>query len=220
MEEEKGKRKRTDASSEDFITHPSHVHRPRTGLHERESLGDRIRKVREAQNITITELSSRTGIDTDILKSIEANKMAPPLGELVKLGKALDTRMSYLISPGVDKPVTVVRVDQRRPVSRKIKTGSEKYGYFYESLAPKKANRRREPFIVTLVPSDVAETSTHDGQEFLFVLEGQIVARIGDVTESLGPGDAIYYDSSEPHYVRAAGESKAKILAMIYAGSE
>jgi mannose-6-phosphate isomerase-like protein (cupin superfamily) len=70
------------------------------------------------------------------------------------------------------------------------------------------------------VPSDVAETSTHDGQEFLFVLEGQIIARIGDRTESLTPGDAIYYDSSKPHYVKSAGESKAKILAVIYPGSE
>ena len=220
MEEKKGKRKRTNSSSDDFITHPSHVHRPRTGLQERESLGDRIRKAREAQNITIKELSTRTGIGIDILKNIEANKMTPPLGELVKLGKALDTRMSYFISPGVDKPVTVVRADQRRPVSRNIKTGSEKYGYFYESLAPEKANRRMEPFIVTLVACDVVEPSTHDGQEFLFVLEGQIVARIGDRTETLGPGDALYYDSSEPHYVRCAGGSKTKILAVIYPGSE
>jgi mannose-6-phosphate isomerase-like protein (cupin superfamily) len=220
MEERKGKRKTTGSSSEDFITHPSHVHRPKTGLHERESLGDRIRKAREAHNITINELSVRTGTDIETLKSIEANKMTPPLGELVKLGKALATRMSYFISPGVDKPVTVVRADQRRPVSRNIKTGSEQYGYFYESLAPEKANRRMEPFIVTLVPCDAAETSTHDGQEFLIVLEGQMIAKIGDRTESLGPGDAIYYDSSEPHYVRCAGEGKAKILAVIYPGSE
>jgi transcriptional regulator with XRE-family HTH domain len=220
MEEKKGKRKRTGSSSEDFITHPSHVERTKTGLHVRESLGDRIRKAREAQNITIKELSTRTGTDIEILKNIEANKMTPPLGELVKLGKALDTRMSYFISPGVDKPVTVVRADQRQPVSRKIKTGSEKYGYSYESLAPEKANRRMEPFVVTLVPCEVVEPSTHDGQEFLFVLEGQIVARIGDRTESLEPGDAIYYDSSKPHYVKSAGGSKAKILAVIYPGSE
>jgi len=220
MEEKKGKRKPTGSSSEDFITHPSHANLTKTGLSERESLGDRIRKAREARNITIKELSTRTGTDIDILKSIEANKMTPPLGELVKLGKALATRMSYFISPGVDKPVTVVRADQRRPISRNIKTGSEKYGYFYESLAPEKANRRMEPFIVTLVPCDVVETSTHDGQEFLIVLEGQMIAKIGDRTESLGPGDAIYYDSSEPHYVRCAGEGKAKILAVIYPGSE
>jgi transcriptional regulator with XRE-family HTH domain len=219
MEEKIGKRKRTKSSSEDFITHPSHVE-AKTGLPERESLGDRIRKAREAKNITIKELSTRTGTDIEILKNIEANKMTPPLGDLVKLGKALDTRMSYFISPGADKPVTVVRADQRRPVSRNIKPGSERYGYFYESLAPEKANRRMEPFIVTLVPCDVAELSTHDGQEFLLVLEGQMVARIGDRTESLGPGDALYYDSSEPHYVRCAGEGKAKILAVIYPGSE
>jgi len=204
--------------SVDFLTHTSP--NQSAGLKEKESLGDRLRKARERRGLTIKELSTRTGIETDILKSIEANEMTPPLGGLVKLGKALDTRMSYFISSGVDKPVTVVHADQRRPVSRNIKAVSERYGYFYESLAPEKANRRMEPFIVTLVPCDVVEPSTHDGQEFLLVLEGQMVARVGDRTESLGPGDAIYYDSSEPHYVRCAGGSKAKILAVIYTGSE
>ena len=70
MEEKKGKRKRTNGSSEDFITHPSHLHRPKSGLHERESLGDRIKKAREAQNITIDELSARTGTAIEILKNI------------------------------------------------------------------------------------------------------------------------------------------------------
>ena len=204
--------------SVDFLTHTSP--NQSAGLEEKESLGDRLRTARERRGLTLQELSSRTGTDLNNLKRMEANEIIPPLGDLVKLGRALDTRMSYFISPGADKPVTVVRADQRRPVSRNIKTGSEKYGYFYESLAPEKANRRMEPFIVTLVPCDVAEPSTHDGQEFLLVLEGHMVAKIGDRTESLGPGDAIYYDSSEPHYVRCAGESKAKILAVIYPGSE
>jgi quercetin dioxygenase-like cupin family protein len=218
MEEKKGKRKRTNGNSEDFITHPSQTDRARTALKEKESLGDRIRKAREIHNLTIQELSTRTGIDTDILKRIEANKMIPPLGELVKLGKALETRMSFFISPGADKPMTLVRAHQRKSVSRHVGKSSARYGYLYESLAPEKANRLMEPFMITLTPAEEVEPSTHDGQEFLFVLEGQMMARVGDRTEHLGPGDAIYYDSSEPHFVKCVGGKETRILAVLYTG--
>jgi len=218
MEEKKGKRKRTNGSSADFITHPSQMDHAKTVLKEKESLGDRIRKAREIHNLTIQELSTRTGIDTDILKRIEANKMIPPLGELVKLGKALETRMSFFISPGSDKPMTLVRADQRKEVSRHLGRSSVRYGYFYESLAPEKANRLMEPFMIRLTPTEEVQPSTHDGQEFLFVLDGHIVAQVGNQTEHLGPGDAIYYDSSEPHFVKCVGGKEAKILAVLITG--
>ena len=218
MEEKKRKRKRTNVSSADFITHPSQMDRAKTVSKEKESLGDRIRKAREIHNLTIQELSTRTGIDTDILKRIEANKMIPPLGELVKLGKALETRMSFFISPGSDKPMTLVRADQRKEVSRHLGRSSVRYGYFYESLAPEKANRLMEPFMIRLTPTEEVQPSTHDGQEFLFVLEGQLMAQVGEQKEYLEPGDAIYYDSSEPHFVKCVGDKEAKILAVLYTG--
>ena len=204
--------------SEDFLTDSSQVERPAVGPKGGELLGDRVRNARQMRDLTLQDLSSRTGINMDTLKGVESNEIIPPLGELIKLGKALETKMGYFISPGVDKPMTVVRADKRRPISRHGERRSERYGYSYESLAPEKANRSMEPFIVTLLPTDVEEPSTHDGQEFIFVLEGQMMARVGDQTEFLGPGDALYYDSSQPHFVRCVGGSETKILAVIYPG--
>lgn len=218
MEKRTGKRKLAGGRAEDFITHPAQMDREKAVLKEKESLGDRIRKAREMHNLTIQELSNRTGIDTDILKRIEANKMTPPLGELVKLGKALETRMSFLISPGTDKPMTIVPADQRKEVSRHAGRSSVRYGYFYESLAPEKANRLMEPFMITLTPSEEVQPSTHDGQEFLFVLEGQMMAQVGAQKEYLKPGDAVYYDSSEPHFVKCVGGKETKLLAVLYTG--
>ncbi len=215
MEKKQVKHGRTEGKAEDFITHPGHMDHVRM---EKESLGDRIRKAREVHNLTIQELSSRTKIDADTLKRVEANEMIPPLGELVKLGKALETRMSYLISPGADKRMSLVRAGQRKKTSRHFGKSSESYGYFYESLAPEKANRSMEPFIVTLTPSEEVQPSTHDGQEFLFVIEGRMMAQVGSQKEYLDPGDAIYYDSTEPHFVKCVGGKEAKILAVLYPG--
>ena len=230
MEEKKVKRSRAPgrsrasqrefAGSEDFLTDPSQPGQPAAGTEAGELLGDRVRNAREMRGLTLQDVSSRTGINVDTLKRVESNETIPPLGELVKLGKALETKMGYFISPGVDKPMTVVHADQRRPVARHGERKRERSGYSYESLAPEKANRSMEPFIVTLSPTDVEEPSMHDGQEFLFVLEGQMMARVGDQTEFLGPGDAIYYDSSRPHFVRCVGGGVTRILAVLYPGSE
>jgi len=220
MEKRQGRRKDTDVKGEDFITHPGHADRAGTGSKQKESLGYRIKKAREIHSLTIQELSDRTGIDAGILGRVEANRMIPPLGDLVKLGKALETGMSYLVSPGTDKSMTVVRADQRKETSRHFGKKGERYGYFYESLAPEKANRSMEPFVVTLTLSEEVQPSTHDGQEFLFVLQGRVMLQVRGQKAYLDAGDAVYYDSTEPHFVKCVGGGESKILAVIYPGAQ
>jgi quercetin dioxygenase-like cupin family protein len=187
---------------------------------EKRSLGQRIREAREMRGLTLEDLSSRSGVSVDGLERVEANRAIPPLGQLVRLGKALEMKMGYFLSAGVDKPMCVVRSDARPKVARHGKQRSEQYGYVYESLAPEKTNRLMEPFLVTLTPTEFGEFSSHDGQEFLFVLEGEIRVQVAKEVEVLRPGDSIYYDSSRPHLVKCYGEKPAKILAVIHAGAK
>lgn len=192
---------------------------PRVAPVEKRRLGERIREAREMRGLTLEDLSSRSGVSVDGLERVEANRAIPPLGQLVRLGKALEMKMGYFLSAGVDKPMCVVRSDARPKVARHGKQRSEQYGYVYESLAPEKINRLMEPFLVTLTPTEFGEFSSHDGQEFLFVLEGAIRVQVGKEVEVLHPGDSIYYDSSHPHLVKCHGSRPAKILAVIHAGT-
>jgi len=206
----------------DLLTDPSH-HRipgPPAKGPSKQTLGSRIHEARQLRGLTLQDLSSRSGISLETLEKVEANKMIPPLGELIKLGKALEMKMGYFISPGVEKSMTVVHADKRPVVSRHGKKKSEQYGYFYESLAPEKADRFMEPFLITMVPSEVKELASHDGQEFIFVLEGEMRAQVGDQVEILKAGDAVYYDSSSPHLVKCHGNTPTKILAVLYTGSK
>ena len=205
---------------EDFLTDASRLAPARAIEKEKEALGERICAAREMRGLTLEDISSRTGIDVATLKGIESTEIAPPLGQLIRLGKALDMKMGYFISPGVDKPMTVVRKDQGKAVARYGKKKSQQYGYSYESLAPEKANRMMEPFIVTLLPTDAEEFSSHDGQEFIFVLEGEMKVQVGDKVEFLKPGDAVYYDSTQPHLVKSATKTQARILAVLYTGAK
>jgi quercetin dioxygenase-like cupin family protein/ribosome-binding protein aMBF1 (putative translation factor) len=187
---------------------------------EKPSLGERIREAREMRELTLEDLSSRTGISVEMLERVEAGQATPPLGALVRVGKALETQMGYFISGAADQSMCVVRAESRPKVARRTQKAAEQYGYVYESLAPEKANRLMEPFLVTMTPTEFGEMSSHDGQEFIFVLEGEISVGVDEEAEVLRAGDSVYYDSSHPHLVKCHGKEPAKILAMIYAGDK
>ena len=182
------------------------------------NVGERVKAVRDGQGLSLTDISQRTGIDISILEGIEDGTVAPPLGTVIKLAKALEMKMGYFISGEEERSYTVVRGDDRKIVSRYDSKKGKHYGYEYESLAPHKKNRHMEPFLITLEPADTEEErSAHDGQEFIYVLEGTMEVRLGEGIHILEPGDSIYYDSIVPHLVKCHGSKTTKILAVLYA---
>ncbi|MCK4794656.1 MAG: helix-turn-helix transcriptional regulator [Desulfobacteraceae bacterium] len=185
------------------------------------SVGQRVRMVRNEKGMTTEDVGQRTGLSTEYLEQIEADEISPPLGVLIKIGKALDMKLGRFISTGEVKPFTVVRKDERQIISRYTSAQGDQYGYTYESLAPDKKDRHMEPFMVTLVPSKAKkELSTHAGQEFIYILKGAMEVILEDYTEVLYPGDSIYYDSTIPHLVRCHGDKETVILAVLYAKDE
>ena len=181
-------------------------------------VGERVRMVREQRGLSQMDISQRTGIEPDILSKIEQGEMAPPLGIVIKLAKALEMKMGYFISGDEESPYTIVRRSDRKVISRYDSKKGKQYGYEYESLAPHKRDRHMEPFLVNLEPAETEEErSTHDGQEFIFVLSGKMEVRLGEEVHLLDPGDAIYYDSTVPHLVKCHGTETTKILAVLYA---
>ena len=184
---------------------------------EEAPLGQRIRTIRKQKNLSRTDISRRSGISEKNLEAIEEGRANPPLGELVKLAKALDMKMGTLITGGEDLPYSILRVDDRRAMSRFSQARETSYGYSYQALAPGKRNRSMEPFLVTLrAPTEEVKPSAHDGEEFVFVIKGRLEAVMGQKQEVLEPGDCIYYDSNQPHLLRPAGKEPALILAVLY----
>ncbi len=179
-----------------------------------QSHGDRIKHLRERHGFTADELAAKAGIPSDVLKRVESGEQLLPLGLMTKLSKALSLKMSDVISEGRES-YTIVRSHDRPSVARFGKAKQDSYGYQYESLAAHKKDRLMEPFIVTLQPATVDEPSSHDGQEFIYVLEGELEVVIGEDRDLLKPGDAVYYDSNVTHLVKAHGDAPTKILAVL-----
>lgn len=185
-------------------------------------IGERIRGLRIAKGLSIADVSGQSGIAESTLYSIEGHMVSPPLGNLVSLAKVFEVSVGDLFGDSGDSSYCIVRSGDRKTVSRFNSTDGTSGGYSYESLGQQKKNRHMEPFLVTLTPtgSSQAEPNQHIGEEILFVLEGKVDVRLLDKTETLNPGDSIYYDSTMPHVVSCHGKEPAMILAVIYAKDE
>jgi len=182
-----------------------------------EDVGQRIRKIREEKGLSLEELSRLTGFDVDFLARLEKNEAQPQLGTVIELSKALDSAFGRLVSGVGDKLYSITRKNERRTVSRSTSSTGQKQVYTYKSLAPEVKGRHMEALIVQLEVDPDKEISIHDGEEFIFVLDGIVALEIGDDKFELEPGDSVYYLSTTPHHI-AAKKDKATILAVLYEG--
>ncbi len=188
--------------------------KPRKGV---EDIGERIRKLREEKGLSLAELSRLTGFEIEFLASLEKNEAQPQLGTVIKLSKALDSAFGRLVSSVGDKLYSITRKDERRTVSRSTSKTGKKQVYVYKSLAPDVKGRHMEALMVQLEEIPDKEISVHEGEEFIFVLDGVVLLEIGDEAFELEPGDTAYYLSTTPHHI-AAKSGKATILAVLYEG--
>ena len=182
-----------------------------------EEIGKRIESLRKEKGLSLNELSKLTGFDVELLSNIEEDKVQPQLGTLIKLSKALDSALGRLVSGVGNKLYSITRKDERKVVSRSTSHEGKKQVYAYKSLAPEVKGRHMEAMIVQLEENPDQETSVHEGEEFIYVLDGVVSLKIGEDAFALEPGDSVYYLSTTPHLV-AAKSGKANILAVLYEG--
>lgn len=180
-----------------------------------EEVGNRIKKLREERAISIEDLSNLTGFEVSRLKDIESGREKPQLGTVMKLSKALDSAMGRLISDIGNKLYSITRKDERKEISRCASKTGKGNVYSYMSLAPEVQGRHMEALIVQLEKTDDKERSIHNGEEFIFVLEGIVNLTIGKDAYDLEPGDSAYYLSTTSHFLTAKTD-KATILAVLY----
>ncbi len=180
-----------------------------------DEIGVRVKKLREEKNLSLDELSKLTGFGVDFLESIESNKVQPQLGTVIKLSKALDSAFGRLVSGVGDKLYSVTRKSEEKPVSRSTSQKGKKQIYKYKSLAAEVKGRHMEALIVQLEENPGEEMSVHEGEEFIYILDGVAVLKIGEDVFDLNPGDSVYYLSTTPHLI-ASKRGKTTILAVIY----
>ena len=182
-----------------------------------EDIGIRIKSIRKEKGLSLDQLSKLTGFDVELLSNIESSKVQPQLGTIIKLSKALDSAFGRIVSGVGDKLYSVTRKDEQKIVSRSTSRKGRKQIYTYKSLAPEVKGRHMEALLVQLEENPEDEMSVHEGEEFIYVLDGTVLLNIGGDKFELEPGDSVYYLSTTPHLI-ASKSGKATILAVLYEG--
>jgi len=181
-------------------------------------VGDRIKTLRETHNISIEELSQRTGMSEKDLQDIESSNNAPSLSPLITIARALGMRLGTLLDDDAGMGPAITRAADLKSTSRRtaLETGTTDAPLDFFSLAEGKISRHMDPFIIEVAPNTPRKLDTHEGEEFIYCMSGAIKIEYGKETYLLGPGDSIYYDTVIPHQVRGAGADVSTILACVY----
>ena len=183
-------------------------------------IGGKIRQLRETLRMSAEELADKCQMSPAVIEHIETGELLPSLAPLMKIARALGVRLGTFLDDETQGGPVVVRGGQAESMVRFSGSGPVNQGELdFYSLASHKRDRHMEPFIVDVHPGEekAPSLSSHEGEEFLYVLRGAIEVRYGKETHQIGEGDSIYYDSIVPHEVRAAGGADARILAVVYA---
>lgn len=183
-------------------------------------IGNRIKSLRESKSISLDEMVERSGLSKEQIVRIEEDKDFPSLAPLIKIARVLGVRLgTFLDDQNSLGPVVSRKEKYKETISFSTDQKSSRTHMDYYSLSSAKAGRHMEPFIIRIEPKEDGVDfilSSHEGEEFIFCLEGVIEISYGNDTYILEEGDSIYYDSIVAHHVHAADEQGAKILAVVY----
>lgn len=180
-----------------------------------EKLGARVRKYREKLGLSVEDLAKNAGIDPALISNIEDGNTYPAIGVMVKLSRSLGQRLGTFTDDQYREDPLIVRESERKAEAMPHR-GTNPNGYHYYLLGKGKTDRHMEPFFIRIEPSESVELSSHEGEEFIIVVSGEVVLRYGQNTYQLREGDSMYYNSVVPHQVVAANGAPASIYAVVY----
>ena len=174
----------------------------------------RVRVLREIEEISAETLARELGFDPAEYNAWERGDKDFPVGALVEIAARFKVDLAELVSGAASKLKTycLTSAGEAPEVSRRPM-------YAYWNLAYNFHRKKAEPFLVEANPETEGRPlslNTHPGQEFNYVLEGRLLISIGGHEMELGPGDCVYYDSGEPHGMKALGGRSARFLAFVF----
>jgi quercetin dioxygenase-like cupin family protein/DNA-binding Xre family transcriptional regulator len=175
-------------------------------------IGEIIHRKRKEKNMTLVELSDKSGVALATLSRIENCKMTGTIDSHMKICQALEISL-----PDMYRELTLTKKEVD------VQTKKSKTDVFLhddraasEVLVTKMANKKMLPILIKLAKggTTLKEETRIGVEKFLYVLEGKIEASIGDEKYTLTKGDTLYFDSSIPHQIKNLGAGEARLITV------
>ena len=192
---------------------PAPVDLPRP---ERLNFGEKVRRLRKARGWTLEMLGKKSGISISTISKAERGVIAMTYDNILKLAFAFELQLSELLSESdIDYTPGIVTIERRGC----HKTIENKY-YILSMLCSHRAKKRMIPVYAIIKAHSVKEFAafiTHPGEEFVYVLQGQLTFQFeGKVAEFLEEGDCLYFDSGQGHAYMSTGAIEARLLVVCW----
>lgn len=163
-----------------------------------EAFGSSIRELRKRQRLTLRDLADLTGFSISFLSMVERGRSSLTLTSLYKLAKALEVDVGAFF-PAAPEGHPLPHVSRATEPGEIAISGSRRT---YKLLSGRAPDRVLEPLLVTIEPAEeVEEPYSHEGEEFAYVLSGQLIFVLDGVEYRLDEGDSIHFRSTVPHSV-------------------
>jgi len=177
-------------------------------MHQLRSIGAALRSRRQALGLSLRDLSRQTGLSIGFLSLVERGRSSPAITSFSNIARALNIELSQLF-PEAERKIEAESKPKNCYAPYVHRTGEGSQVAFlsgqrtYEFLAPRGVGMVLEPLLVTVHPGKTLdEPFAHEGEEFAYVLSGEMVYVVDDVEYRLSPGDSIYVRSTVPHALR------------------
>ncbi len=176
---------------------------------DEKSFGAKMKQLRQLRKIPFEQLANRTGFSQRYLKEIEESKVIPPVAAVIQISKALSIDSGSFLS--ADKQEALVK---RRRESFFKRTQA----YSYKTLTPGAETKHMKAFLVTIDPKQDHKMVEyrHEGEEFIYVLKGQVEVIVGENRNLLEKNETLHFDSNIAHKLRNLSHDRAKLLVVLY----
>lgn len=170
-----------------------------------------IRRLRESKALTLEALAKKAKVTKGFLSQVENLRAMPSLPLLYQIAQALEVEASELLShSGGDARYVLTRKGEGEVIERE----HPESGFVYRALAKGKSSKLMEPFILEIPPRATRKSVSTNGDEFVMLLEGEIVFHLGDDTVRMKSGDSLYFEGEVPHCPENLKDRPAKLLVL------
>jgi XRE family transcriptional regulator, regulator of sulfur utilization len=180
------------------------------------AVGLRVRALRESMDLSLRDLSERSGVSAPMLSQVERGETSPTLAVAEKIAAGLELTLSQLLRLDEDRHVVVVRASDRRTRRRR--------GHAVEELTPPLPGQRADVSVHTLAPGAAtggpADPPLHEpgSRETAVVLAGEVDLLIDGARHQLRADDSVTFDADLPHHFENNGSAETRIVAVVAAG--
>ena len=176
-------------------------------------IGKRVKDLRKARNMSLSELAKLSGVQIATLSRMENMRMVGTLESHMKIAQSLGVPLPQLYNDVINDEKAVDVKNTKGPAD--VFVHSEKSSY--EILTPSVLSKKMMPVVLKIEPGGKtnSEQSPAGAEKFIFVLEGMVQAYIGEKTYSLAKHNTLYFDASVKHYFVNLGKGTARAISVV-----